>query len=234
MFNAANNTLFDQSEFLFVDGEKFIFDEEVVRLSKEARSEARKSNKGVIIASIHYGCFDYLAHALGFFNEPFAMLTRDFGLRRLDKWWTAQREMYGNEVFARTGGYGEVEKRLNKGQDVGILFDQNVKGSHAVFVDFFGIKAATTKIVALASLRTGAPIVIYASAYLESGHFKVYAKHLPSLKDASGSREEKIIKTTEELNAFNEELIIKHPEQWYWIHRRFKSRPKGEPENLYN
>ena len=66
----------------------------------------------------------------------------------------------------------EIEKRLNRGRDVSLLFDQNVKRSHAVFANLFGIPAATTKTVALAALRTSAPVMLLTSAEVSPKKFK--------------------------------------------------------------
>ena len=213
------------SEFQWGEGREVI---------KSAMAEARENGKGIIVATLHTGCFEYLVQAYTLSICPIAMLAREFGLPRLDAWWTKQREKFGSVVFSRAGGYREIVRRLNDGQDVAILFDQNVRGGHATFVDLFGKKAATTKALALAALRTGSPLVFCACASLGPKDHKVYVKRIDTLGEMDADRDAKVDIITRSMNECLEELVHDHPEQWFWIHRRFKTRPEGEPENVYS
>lgn len=202
--------------------------------------EARESTPGkspavtgVIFATMHYGCFEYFSQAQALLERPLAVLARDFGLPKIDRFWNEQREVWGNQVFSRKGGYQEIIKRLKLGQDVAVLFDQNIRAGHAVFTEFLGRKAATTKSVAIAAIRTGAPIIFTVAAANGRG-YSVLSERIETFIDADISNEERIEKITTLMNLAAEKAILSHPEQWFWIHRRFKTRPFGEPENLYN
>jgi KDO2-lipid IV(A) lauroyltransferase len=200
---------------------------------KEAKDDP--SGVGVLGATMHLGCFELISYAFSALHEPVSVLVRPFGLPRLDAWWNSRRAQYGNRIFGRTGGYKEVVHRLNLGENVAILCDQNVKKNHAVFVDFFGKKAATTKTMALAALRTGARVVIIVSCEpVEGGPHKVYCPRLPNPRELPGTAEEQIVQFTSLMNAEMERIIREHPEQWFWIHRRWKTRPQDEPESLYD
>ncbi len=115
-----------------------------------------------------------------------------------------------------------------------MLFDQNVKVNHAVFSEFFGIEAATTKSVAIVALRTGAPILLSTCAIIGRNKYKLYAFKIHNPIDEEGTQQQKISSITRELHQRVEEVIRLHPEQWMWIHRRYKTRPPGEKENLYD
>jgi len=196
----------------------------------------RKSHPGtgVIIPTLHFDMFEIFIqlHALNY--RPVSILARGFGFKNFDKWWNGKREIFGNTLFSRKGGYKEIIRRLKKGEDIVLLCDQNVKSSHAIFADFFGLKAATTKTVALAALRTGAPIVFGCPVQISPGKFEVVAEEILHPKDVKGDTEQKLLACTEDLHRKFENHILKRPEAWFWIHRRWKTRPPGELENIYS
>ncbi|MFN8392649.1 MAG: hypothetical protein U0136_20315 [Bdellovibrionota bacterium] len=186
---------------------------------------------GVILPTLHFGSFELLVQLQALNDRPIAFLARGVGLQRVDRWWNIRREMFGNHVFGRRGGYQEMVTRLRDGQEVALLFDQNVKSSHACFVDLFGIKAATTRAIALASIRTGAPIVFATCIDYRNGRYELICRSIPSFEELE--TEERIHRISRALNERLEEVVRRCPEQWFWIHRRFKTRPQGEPENIY-
>lgn len=189
---------------------------------------------GVLIVMLHFGVFELFLHIHALLYRPVAVLARGFGLPLLDSWWNSRRETFGNEVFGRKGGYQEIVRRLRVKQDVCLLFDQNVKRNHAVFASFFGIQAATTKAVALAALRTGAPVIVAACARLNGGsRYSPFVYAVGTCSQGDRARDEAVQEFTERLHRASEEIIRAHPEQWFWVHRRYKTRPPGEPENLY-
>ncbi len=198
----------------------------------------RTPELGIIQTTLHYGCFEMGVQLQALLAYNLSYIARGFGLERLDRWWNTRREMFSNTVITRDGGYRELMKRISSGETVGLLIDQNVKSNHAVFVDFFGIPAATTKTVAIAALRTGASIYFSVMAEIEKPEknqlpYVLYSKEIYNPHQDPGSVEEKISQITKELHEISEEVIRKHPEQWFWIHRRFKTRPPGESESIY-
>ena len=188
---------------------------------------------GILFPTAHMAYFEMCVQICILIDRPIAILARGFGLPRVDRWWNQRREMFGCQMFERAGGFKETIERLNNGQDVCMLFDQNVKKNHAVFVDFFGIKAATTKTVALAAVRTGAPVCFITSYANEKSDFNIFLKVLPRPESFGSNVDEQICGITRALHEALEEVIKLAPGQWFWLHRRFKTRPEGEPENLY-
>lgn len=198
-----------------------------------ARLRAENPTVGALIPTLHFGAFELLGAFSGLMSGNMSFLARGFGLPRLDAWWNSRRELHGSKVFTRKGGYQEIIRRLHQRENVALLFDQNVKAKHAVFVDFFGIKAATSKTVAIAAIRSGAPILFACNIERFDGTYELHVEELSSAWREAVSTEQKIQALTRALHERVEALIRQHPEQWFWIHRRFKTRPPGEPENLY-
>lgn len=189
---------------------------------------------GILILIPHFGPFELINHLWTFRAKKYSILARPFGFPILDLFWNSQREATGNEIFGRKGGFSEIVKKLKEGHNVVLLFDQNVKRSHGMFVPFFGHNASTTKTVALASLRTGCKIVLASMIETSPFKFKLKATWIKGPRDRKGTADERTRDTLIDANLALEELIKENPHEWFLVHRRFKTRPKGEPENWYN
>jgi KDO2-lipid IV(A) lauroyltransferase len=118
---------------------------------------------------------------------------------------------------------------LRDGGTVGILADQNTTPTEAVFVDFFGIPAATTAGIARLARRTGAAVVP-ARSYWDDSIGKYVLRYEPALNLAGSHDEESDIRNhTALFNQVLEGFVREFPDQWFWVHRRWKNRPEGEP-----
>lgn len=206
-------------------------------------AEALKSNtgKGILFLVPHFGSFELLANYWCLLDKPFMILARGFGMKHLDTWWNKKRQIHGNIIFSRKGGFNDIVHYLNSGKNVGILFDQNVKRKHSIFVNFFGIPASTTKTIGLASIKTECKIIFTTMVPKDPNdiedykNYELIARWITPPHERSGDDiNKKIHDTISEAHAHLEECIRKYPEYWFWIHRRFKTRPEGEAENLYN
>ena len=224
---------FSQSKFLTKDKAKEILDtSEVNDTINEIISN--KSGTGYLFLVPHFGSFELLGQIWCILDRPLSILARGFGMPLLDSWWNKRREKFGNSIFSRKGGFSEVTKRLSAGGNVTILFDQNVKRSHGIFAPFFGIEASTTKTVALASICTGAEIFVTAMLPLEDGKYKLIVKRIQKPSNRAGDTDQQIRDTIIDANLALEEMVRASPEQWFLMHRRFKTRPLGENENFYD
>jgi len=203
------------------------------------RFEAMKREnpgKGIVIATGHLGSFELLAHFVALFGHPISFVVRNFTLPRVDRWWTATREAAGNRVIGRKGAFKDIMRDLQGGRDVAVLFDQNVTRNHAVFVPWFGVPAATTRAVALSALRTEAPVVVAGVGYLGNDRYEVMAEEcdfaeLYRREDLSSDQKIEIM--TADMSARYVGMIRRFPGEWFWMHRRWKTRPEGEAENIY-
>ena len=207
------------------------------------RERLLKSDRGTLILTPHFGNFELLAQGETVTGRPVKALVRQFDLPKLNKFWTGSREMFGMKIFGRKGGFQEMLKYLSEKEFVAVLFDQNVKRNHAAFVDLFGVPAATTKSVSLAAMRTNCQVV-FVACYRnppeehKHGKFRIHVREIPNPNEDDDLRglpqEEQVKGFLRKLHKELEELIRAHPEQWFWIHRRWKTRPEGEKENFYD
>jgi KDO2-lipid IV(A) lauroyltransferase len=194
-------------------------------------------SRGVLIATGHLGSFELLGHAIGLRGFPLAAVARKFQSRRFDRWWTGLREARGNKIIDRRGAFKEVVNCISSGMSAAILFDQNVTRNHAVFVDWFGVPAATTRSMALAALRTGAPIFVASIRYCGDDRYYVDAAecdYVDVLLDQKMPSDEKVLVITRRLADMYCEMIRKFPEGWFWMHRRWKTRPDPEGASIYS
>jgi len=193
-------------------------------------------SRGILIATGHLGSFELLGHAIGLRGLPLAAVARKFQSKLFDRWWTGLREARGNRIIDRRGAFKQIVSTISSGMSVAVLFDQNVTRNHAVFVNWFGVPAATTKSLGLAALRTGAPIYVASIRYngrdsyivegIECDCFDIY-------NDANLSTDEKVRIITQRLAEKYCEMIRKFPEGWFWLHRRWKTRPDPSDTPLY-
>jgi KDO2-lipid IV(A) lauroyltransferase len=195
------------------------------------------ASRGILIATGHLGSFELLGHAIGLRGFPLAAVARKFQSRLFDQWWTGLREARGNKILDRRGAFKEVVNCISSGMSAAILFDQNVTRNHAVFVDWFGVPAATTRSVALAALRTGAPIFVASIRYIGGDRYHVDAAEClyeDLYRDEGLSNDEKVKVITQRLADMYCEMIRAFPEGWFWMHRRWKTRPDPEGAKVYS
>jgi Kdo2-lipid IVA lauroyltransferase/acyltransferase len=191
------------------------------------------TKSGTVYASGHLGSFEILAHAMTLYDRPMSFLVRHFKMPRVDRWWNARREANGNTIISRDGGVREALRTLQQGRDVGILFDQNVTRDHAVFVDFFGLPAATTRTVGVAALRTKAPVVVVSITHYGEDRYRinmVECEVSSIYADKNLSAEEKVARITQLVSTEYEKMIRNDPAAWFWMHRRWRTRPEAGAE----
>lgn len=193
-------------------------------------------NKGILLVTGHIGSFELQAFILPLIASPISFVVRNFQLPRVDRWWNSIRERNGNKSIARQGAFKEVLRCLNSGRDVALLFDQNVKRNHAIFVDWFGKPAATTRAIGLAAVRTKATVIVAGLVPDGSERYKMLAKErdfAALYEDQNLDDEEKILRITTILSSDYEDMIRQYPPGWFWLHRRWKTQQKPEDDGKY-
>lgn len=194
------------------------------------------SGKGVLIATGHLGSFELLGHAIGLFGYPLSAVARKFRSPRLDRWWTSLREARGNTIIDRRGAFKAMVADVSAGRSVAVLFDQNVTRKHAVFPNWFGVPASTTRALALAALKTEAPLVVASMRYCGGDRYSIEACECETqdlYADAALSSDEKVLRLTQRLSDHYCRMIADFPEGWFWLHRRWKTRPDEGEESVY-
>lgn len=205
-------------------------------LADYQRIKRENPDKGVLFATGHLGSFEVLAHCVPIYGYPISFIVRSFRLPKVNSWWKSKREVRGNRAIDRKGAVKETVAELLRGRDVGVLFDQNLTRNHAVFVNFFGKLAATTKLIGIAAIRTECPIVCASIQYLGNDRYRINALEVPVqdlYQNAELSNDDKIKIITERVTAEYEKMILANPGEWFWFHRRWKTTPEGIEENFY-
>jgi KDO2-lipid IV(A) lauroyltransferase len=204
--------------------------ERLVELEGVERFErARAPGKGVILTTGHFGNWELHGIAHGFKLGRLNVLARIQSNRFLNQWLENVRGISGNKVVYKEGALSELRRLLRGGETVALVIDQNVRLEDAVFIDFFGRKAATTPVPAWFALKTGAALVPAFCYPLPDGRYRaVYEEPIDCEPYRQMDRDMAILKITQELARVQETYIRAHPECWMWMHDRFRTRPPQE------
>lgn len=187
-----------------------------------ARAKARR--RGVLIPTAHLGNWELSAFAHALMTEPMHIVVRPLDNPRLNAWVERRRGLSGNHIIQKKEAARAIFKALHAGDAVGILIDQNVVPAEGVFVDFFGRKACAGTAFVKFAHRTGAP-VIPGFALWEATRQSYVLRFHPEI-EMTGD----VPADTQRVHAFLESVIRQYPDQWLWVHRRWKTRPPGEPD----
>jgi KDO2-lipid IV(A) lauroyltransferase len=195
----------------------------------ERFQEAIARGKGVIACTGHFGNFEVLAAAHTLRGTPVTMISREMGRSGANDFWRALRRRSGVEDLVVTKGstLAAAVRSIKAGRFLGYVIDQNQPLRHAIFPTFFGIPAATAPTPAVLAMRSGAAVVFVLSHPLGDGRHRV-AFEGPLEPPNTGDRERDVLAFMQDLNDRLERWVRAHPEQWYWLHRRWKTRPAAE------
>jgi KDO2-lipid IV(A) lauroyltransferase len=182
---------------------------------------AAAAGRGILVLTAHYGNWELLAAAHGLTGLPLSFVVRPLDDPILDDLAGRFRRRSGAELIVKHRAVREVMQALRRGRMVGILLDQNATRGEGVFVPFFGVPASTSKGLALLALRTGAPVVpVFLRREPDGRHCMDVRPPLPAPPD------EDVLTYTAAFNAAIEAAIRRAPEQWLWMHARWRTRPR--------
>ena len=194
---------------------------------------ALNRGKGILYLTGHFSSWELLPTAHALHGYPLSFTTRPLDNARLEKYLRRVRESKGNTVIYKKDSARHILKELKAGRTVGVLMDHNVNAAEGIFVDFFGIPAATSTGVALLALRTGAPVLTGYLTPLNGGRYTF--KFLPPIDmERTGDTVEDLRINTKRLNEILESVISEQPESWLWGHKRWKNRPPEDPRDIYS
>ena len=186
-------------------------------------TNAVAKNKGVLILTAHLGNWELLTAFSGMTGYPVDVIYRPLDFRPLDKFFADQRTRFGGKLIPKNRSMRKILKTLQEKQALGFLMDQNVDWYDGVFVTFFGRRACTNKGLALLALKTGAPVVPMFLLREEYGFRVEIGPEVPLIK--TGDKRKDIEANTQQYNDIIEALVRRYPDQWFWVHRRWKTRP---------
>ena len=193
---------------------------------EEIVKAARARCKGVLILIAHLDNYALLALQVPkLFGYPLSIIAKPLRNQALNEiWWELQRKAGVNGIPARNA-YRASVKALRKNELVGFMLDQNRPADQGVFVDFFGTPASTTPGLAFMAAQTGSPVVPVFMWRAPDGRHHVEVR--PAIEPPPDRKEETILAYTAACTKLIEDEIRRHPEQWLWLHKRWKSRPKS-------
>lgn len=193
---------------------------------------AKATGRGVIFVTPHLGNWEMLAIAAPAIFEPIAYLSRPLDNPLLDRYTSRVRSRFGNRPINRRDSVLEGLAILDAGGKLGPLADVNTLQRDRILVPFFGHLACTTRSVAMLALRTNALIVPVCCVW-DTNRYRILVGELVEAVRTANYAKKNIIDTTALYTAEIEKFIHAYPGRWIWIHRRWKTRPSGQPSLYY-
>jgi KDO2-lipid IV(A) lauroyltransferase len=195
----------------------------------ENYERAHSRGKGVLYLTAHLGAWELSAFAHSLQGHPLKVVMRGMDNPYLDRMVQSYRTIHGNSAVDKDNFVRGLLAAMKAGETVGILMDTNMTPPQGVFVDFFGVPACTAIGLARIALRTDAAVVPGFTLWDPVLH-KYRLRFDPALKlIRSGDEEADIVANTAMFTKVIEEYVRRYPDQWLWVHRRWKTRPAGEP-----
>jgi Kdo2-lipid IVA lauroyltransferase/acyltransferase len=185
--------------------------------------QARVAGRGVLFATAHIGNWELSAFAHALMARPMHVVVRPLDNPLIDRIVAFYRGLSGNRIIEKKDYARGILKALAANQAVGILIDQNSSLDEGVFIDFFGIPACASAGFAKLAARTKAAVVP-GFAIWSPAEKKYVLRFYPAVPMTGDVRQD-----TQRLHDLLEQVIREHPDQWLWIHRRWKTRPPGCP-----
>jgi KDO2-lipid IV(A) lauroyltransferase len=199
-------------------------------LENYERAYAR--GKGVLFLTAHFGGWELSAFTHSLHGHWMHVVVRAMDNVYLDRLIRKYRTMHGNQIVEKDDFVRGLLAAMKAGEVVGILMDTNMTPPQGIFVDFFGIPACTASGLARIALRTDAAVVPTFTIWdKQLGKYRL--RFDPAVELArTGELESDIHANTQKFTSMIEDYVRKYPEQWLWVHRRWKTRPPGE-QGLY-
>ncbi|HEU4884144.1 MAG TPA: lysophospholipid acyltransferase family protein [Longimicrobium sp.] len=190
---------------------------------------ALAEGKGCILATGHYGNWEIAAATVASRGVPISAIVRRQGNLLVDQRLDETRRRLGVETISQRDAPRAVPRALRKNGVVGIVADQDARKA-GVFVPFFGVPASTHRGPALFAIRFGAPVFACVARRLPGPGVRYEVEGTRVDVPRTGDLEADVAALTAELAARLEASIRQAPEQYFWFHRRWKSKPRGEPD----
>jgi KDO2-lipid IV(A) lauroyltransferase len=193
---------------------------------------ARDRGKGVLFMTAHLGGWEIGSFVHSLHGHWLNIVVRDLDNPLLNRWVKQMRELHGNKTHDKDEYARGLLMAMKRGETVGALMDTNMTPPQGVFVNYFGVPACTAVGIARVAMRTGAAVVPAFTLWdKEQGKYRIrFEPAIPTV--STGDAETDAIANTQNYTAAIEKIVRAHPDQWLWVHRRWKTRPEGEP-SLY-
>jgi len=193
-------------------------------------AEAQTRGKGVIFLTAHLGGWEVSSFAHSLYGHPMDIVMRPLDNPYVDAMVDRYRTLHGNKTFPKRDFARGLLSALKNGETVGILMDTNMTPPQGAFVDFFGVPACTATGIARVALHTDAAVVPAFSVWDKNlRKYKIcFEPALKLMHTANGDVEADAVANTAMFTKVIERYVSRYPDQWLWVHRRWKTRPPGE------
>jgi KDO2-lipid IV(A) lauroyltransferase len=226
VFTSLGRQLADVCQFPKYNPENI--EEIVVYDGFENYEQARARGKGVLFLTAHFGAWELSAFTHSMHGHWMHIVMRPMDNVYLDRMIGSYRTRYGNKTVDKNDFVRGLLSAMKANEVVGILMDTNMTPPQGIFVDFFCIPACTASGLARIALRTDAAVVPGFTIW-DKALGKYRLRFDPAVElIRTGHLEADIVANTQKFTSIIEEYVRKYPEQWLWVHRRWKTRPPGE------
>ncbi|MDO9229606.1 MAG: lysophospholipid acyltransferase family protein [Syntrophales bacterium] len=186
--------------------------------------KALAKGRGVLMFSAHFGNWELEAAAAALLIKPAVVIYRPLDSPLLDHLVLRVRSATGNIPLAKEHAMRPMLRTLKQNGILGILIDQNMAWYEGVFVDYFGRPACTTDGLALLALHTEAPVLPAYMVRLADGRYRlVFGPEVEVIR--TGDRDADVLANTQRFTKVIEEIVRRYPDQWLWVHQRWKTQP---------
>ena len=185
--------------------------------------KAYEKDRGLLALTAHFGCFELLTVIGAMMNHPLSMVVRPLSFKPLDHFFVDLRTRFGGKIIPKQRSFRAILRSLERKEMVVLLMDQNVDWYEGVFVDFMGRRACTNSGLALLALKTRAPVVPVVLIREKTGFRAEFGPEIPLIE--TGDKRKDVELNTLQYNRIIEEMVCRYPEQWFWVHQRWKTKP---------
>ena len=196
----------------------------------ENYTRALSKKKGILFYTGHFGNWELGAACFGLQGMVINIIYRALDNPVLEDFVAWFRTHTGHKVISKGGAARKIIKLLKKNESIGILIDQNVSWREGAFVDFFGRPASTTTGLAALALQTGASVVPAFIIKSEDGTYKITIYEEVKITKTA-DYEADLFENTQKFTGIIEDIVRKYPDQYFWLHQRWKTKKSQVPVN---
>jgi len=187
---------------------------------------AFEKGKGVLLLTAHFGNWELLPSVIQLAGYPLNIIYRPLSFKPMDRYLYDYRERFGVKLIPKKKSMRQILQALGRKEAVGIVLDQDSGLTAGVFTDFFGKKASTSKGLSLVALKTEVPVLPGFITRVNDQYHVELGTEIPLIK--TGNKEYDIAANTQQYNQAIEAAVRKNPDQWFWVHNRWKNKRPSE------
>ena len=184
-----------------------------------------QEGKGLLLVSGHYGNFEIMGYLLSLFGFKIYTVARPLDNRFVDRYIRRIREREGQRIIDKKGATDLMSLAPEQGASLGLIADQDA-GRKGIFVDFFGRKASTFKSIALLAVTQNMPVVVGYSRRVGDRFFFDIGINRIIFPEEWADKDDPLLWITAEYTKAIEQFVREDPSQYWWVHRRWKTRPR--------